>query len=91
MVAFNKGKMKVEVFVPLSSCACTFAPFMERVGRVTSRFKDTVEVQMKSMNSSEAKKYEIRDMCVIVDGAVKLFASFGEKELEDAILKRKTS
>ena len=63
---------------------------MEKVGRVTAKFKDSVEVKTKSTKSPEASKYEIQDMCVIVDGEVKLSASFDEKELEDAILKRKT-
>ena len=76
--------------MPFGSCVCTFAPFMEKVGRVTSKFKDMVEVQTKSTESPEASKYGVQDMCVIIDGAVKLSASFDEKELEDAILKRKT-
>jgi len=80
--------VKIDVFVPFGSCVCDFAPFMERVGRVTSKFKDLVEIQMKSTNSSEASKYGVQDMCVIVDGKVKLSVSFNEKELEDAIMKR---
>ena len=76
--------------MPFGSCVCTFAPFMEKVGRVTSKFKDLVEVQTKSTKSPEASKYGVQGMCVIVDGKVKLSESFDEKELEDAILKRKT-
>ncbi len=82
-------KMKVEVFVPLASCACTFAPFMEKVGRVTSKYKDLVEVQMKSIKSPEASKYGIHGMCVVVDGAVKLSESCEDKEIENTILRRK--
>lgn len=80
--------MKIEVFVPLGSCVCNFAPFMEKIGRVTSRFKDVTEVQMKSSKSPEASKYGVQEMGVVIDGKVKLPASFDEKELEDAILKR---
>ncbi len=80
--------MKVEVFVPIASCVCNYAPFIEKVGRVTSKFKDLVEVQMKSTKSSEASRYGIQDMCVLVNGAVKLSAGFNEKELEDAILRK---
>jgi len=58
---------------------------MEKVGRVTSSFKDTVEVQMRSTASKEAREYGIEDACVIVDGDVKLKADFDEKQLEDAI------
>ena len=63
---------------------------MEKVGRVTAKFKDSVEVKTKSTKSPEASKYGVQDMCVIVDGTGKLSSSFDEKELEDAILKRNT-
>ena len=83
----KRNKVKVEVFVTLGSCVCDFAPLMEKVGRVTSKFKDLVEIQTRSTTSPEAAKYGISDMCVIVEGEIKLSASFDEKELEGAILK----
>lgn len=83
----RRNKVKVEVFVPLGSCVCNFAPLMEKVGRVTSKFKDLVEVQTKSTKSSEASKYGVQDMCVVVGGKIKLPSDFHEKELEDAISK----
>lgn len=83
----KRNKVKVEVFVPLGSCVCNFAPLMEKVGLVTSKFKDLVEVQTKSTKSSEASKYGIQDMCVVVGGKIKLPSDFHEKELEDAISK----
>jgi hypothetical protein len=58
---------------------------MEKVGRVTSKFKDLVEVQTKSTNSAEAYKYGVEDMCIMVNGKIKLPASFDEKELENVI------
>ena len=61
---------------------------MEKVGRVTAKFKDSVEVKTKSTKSPEASKYGVQDTCVIVDGTVKLSSSFDEKELETAIIQR---
>ena len=84
----KKGRLKIEVFFPFGSCACSFAPLMEKVGRVTSKFKDTVEVQMKSTSSKEAREYAVQSSCVIVDGTVRLSADFVEKQLEEAIIKR---
>jgi len=84
----KKSKLKVEVFFSFGSCACSFAPLMEKVGRVTSKFKDTVEVQMKSTTSKEACKCGVTDSCVIVDGADKFSADFDEKKLEEAIIQR---
>jgi len=83
----KRNKVKVEVFVPLGSCVCDFAPLMEKVGRATSKFKDLVEVQTRSTTSPEATKYGISNMCVIVDEKIKLPSDFDEKELEDAIAK----
>lgn len=83
----KRNNVKVEVFVPLGLCVCDFAPFMEKVGRVTSKFKDRVEVQTKSTKSSEASKYEVQNMCVIVDGKIILPIDFDEEELEKAISK----
>ena len=84
----KRDKVKVEVFVPLGSCVCNFAPLMEKVGHVTPRFKDLVEIQTKSTTSSEASEYGVQDMCVVIDGKIKLPSDFNEKELEDAISKR---
>lgn len=80
-----KTRVKIEVFVPLGSCVCTFAPFMEKIGRVTSRFKDLTEVQMKSNKSSDAIKHGIQEMGIVINGKITLHASFEEKELEEAI------
>lgn len=85
-----KRKLKVELFFPFGSCACSIGPLMEKVGRVTSKFKDSVEFQMKSTKSKEAREYGVQDPCVVVDGAIMLSAEFDEKELEEAIIKRKT-
>jgi len=87
-LALKKSKLKVEAFFPFSSCTCTYAPLIERIGRVTAKFKDSVDVQMKSTTSKEAREYGIQDSCIIVDGVIKLSAGFDEKELEEAIIKR---
>lgn len=85
----KKGKVKIEVFVPLGSCVCNFAPFMEKIGRVTSKFKDLTDVQMKSNKSSEASRYGVQDMGLVVNGKIKLSQNFEEKELQDAISQEK--
>jgi len=86
MVRIKKAKVKIEVFVPLDSCVWNYAPFMEKIGRITSGFKDVVEVQMKSNKSSEASEYGVQDMGIVINGKIKLPANFDEKELQDAIV-----
>jgi len=86
----KKNKLKVEAFFPFSSCACAYAPFMEKIGRVTAKFKDSVDFQMKSIKSKEAREYGIQESCVMVDGVIKLSVDFEEIELEQAIIQRPT-
>ena len=88
MSYFKKNKLKVEIFLPFGACACSYAPLIEKVGKVRSKFKDSIEVQMKSTTSKEACKYGVTDSCVIVDGAVRFSADFDEKKLEEAIIQR---
>ena len=80
----KKNKVKVEVFVPLDSCVCNFSPLMEKVGHTTSKYKDCVDIQVKSTKSSEAVKYGIKDTCIVVNGK-QLPQDFTEKDLEEAI------
>ena len=84
----KKRRLKIEVFFPFGSCACSFAPLMEKVGRVASKFTDKVDVQMKSTTSKEAREYAVQGSCVIVDGVVKLSSDFDESKLEEAITQR---
>ena len=84
----KRSKVKIEVFVPLGSCICNFAPLMEKVGQVTSKYKDSIDIQIKSTKSSEAFEYGIQDTCVVVNGKTKFPLDFDEKELEDAILEK---
>jgi hypothetical protein len=60
---------------------------MEKVGQATSKYKDSIDVQIKSTKSSEASEYGVQDICVVVNGKFKLPPDFGEKELEQAIFR----
>lgn len=82
-----RNKIKVEIFAPLGLCACNFAPLMERVGHVTSKFRDSVEVKVKPLGSLEASKYGVENMCVVVNEKIQLPLDFDEKTLEDVIIK----
>jgi hypothetical protein len=87
MSMMNKEKVRIEVFVPLTSCVCDFAPLLDKVGLVTSKFKDLVQVQIRSLKSPEAFKYGVQDMCIIINEKNRLPPDFNERELEDAILR----
>lgn len=81
----RKDKLKIEVFVPLSSCICDSAPFIEKVMNVASKFKDLVNIEMKAANSPEASKYGVKGLSVVVEGSVILSADFNEDKFEEII------
>ena len=82
----KKKKLRIEVFFPPGSCSCTYGPLMEKVGRVTAKFKDSVEFKMNSTTSKEARNYGVQSSCVVVGGCVRLTPDFDEKQLEEAII-----
>ena len=83
----NRNKVKVEIFVPLDSCVCTYASLIKKVGEVTLKFKDLIDLQTKSTKSPEAAEYGIYGMCVVIGGKMKLSSEFDKTELEEAIRK----
>ena len=84
----NKDKIAVEIFFPFGACACSYATLMEKVGNVTTKYKDKVDVKMNSTKSKEAKEYAVITSCVIVDHQIRLNPDFEEKQLEIAITTR---
>jgi hypothetical protein len=49
------------------------------------------EVQVKSNKSSEASKYGVQDMGIVINERTKLSADFDEKELYNAIVQEQQS
>lgn len=88
MTLTGKSKVKLEIFMTMDKCVCNAAPFMERIGRITSRFKDAVQVQVKSIQSEEATKRGIKHQCAILDGQIMFSEDFSEKEFEAELLRR---
>lgn len=87
----KNNKLKIEVFVPFGVCVCSYAPFIEKVGNITTKFKKNVDVKIKSTLSNEAKQYAIQDSCIVIDEEIKLPADFNEKQLEETIVQRITN
>ena len=83
----KKNKLKIEIFFPFGTCACSSAPLLEKVGRVVSSFKGLVAFELRSTTSKEARQYGVKDSCVMVNGIQRLAPDFEEKELEEAIVK----
>ena len=73
--------------MPLDSCVCTYASLIKKVGEVTLKFKDLIDLQTKSTKSPEAADYGIHGMCVVIEGKTKLSSEFDKTELEEALRK----
>ena len=82
----KENKVKVEIFVPAGSCVCSFTALLNKVGQVTSKYRDIVDVQTKSTKSKEAAQYGVQDVCVVVSNK-KFSPNFDEKEFEETIKK----
>ena len=72
--------MKNLRLVLLGNCNLSFALFYCS--------HSTRAIKMKSTNSSEASKYGVQGIGVVIEEQIKLFQDFDEKEFENAILKR---
>ena len=80
----KRNKVKIEIFVHFGSCVCSYATLVEKVGQVTSKFKNMVEVETKSTKSQDAAQYGVQDVCVVV-GDKMFFPNFDEKEFEETL------
>jgi len=59
-------KIKVEVFVPLTACGCTYSHFLEQVQKILIPYLSKIEFEMKNAESIEAEKLEIFANAVVV-------------------------
>jgi hypothetical protein len=77
--------IKIMIFYPSSTCVCSSQFVLEKVVKVSARFKGLVDYDIRSTDSEEAKIFSVKDPCVLVNGSVKLVLNFDEEALVDAI------
>ncbi len=64
-------KLNLEIFVPLSTCACVYQQFLDQIFAVIHPFKHLITFQVKNGAGPDADKYEIFQNTVVVNGIEK--------------------
>ncbi|OLS14025.1 MAG: hypothetical protein RBG13Loki_2340 [Promethearchaeota archaeon CR_4] len=67
----SPAKIHLEIFVPLSTCACVYQQFLDQIFAVLHPYKHCITFQVKNGASPEADKYEIFQNTVVVNGGEK--------------------
>jgi len=63
-----KQKLKVDIFVPLNACACMYEHFINQVFSTMMEYVRLIDFETKSLNSEEARKLNLHENCVVIDG-----------------------
>ncbi len=75
----NPAKPHLEIFVPLSACACAYQHYLDHVFEVMLPYKQLVTFEVKNAAGPDADKYEIFQSTVVVNGVEK-FSQISELE-----------
>ncbi len=67
----SPAKLAIEIFVPLSTCACVYQQFLDRVFEILHPYKHSIIFQVKNGAGPDGDKYEIFQNTVVVDGKEK--------------------
>lgn len=62
-------KLKVDVYVPLSQCACIYEHFINNVFSTLMEYMKYIEFETKSLDSDDAKKLNLHGNCVVLEGS----------------------
>ena len=83
------GKLKIDIFVPLDACACEWDKFMNRIIVELTPYIKHIEYDTKNLNSKEARKLNLHNNCVVVDGEKRFSSSLTLKKELPNLLKAK--
>ncbi|MFX0033370.1 MAG: hypothetical protein ACFE8E_09655 [Candidatus Hodarchaeota archaeon] len=85
----KSNKLKVDIFVPLDSCACEWDKFMNRVFIVLTPYIKFIEHNTKNLNSEEARDLNLQGNTILVENERKYTAAFSLKRDLPNLLKEK--
>ena len=83
------NKLNVDIFVPLSACACEWSQFMNRIFEILTPYIKHINHETKSLNSAEAKDLNLYSNCVLIDGEKKYTTAFALKRDLPKLIKEK--
>jgi len=82
-------KLQVDIFVPLDMCSCVWDKYMNRTFEILTPYIKYINFNTKNTNSEEARKLNIYENCVVIDGKIKFASSYVLNEQLPEILKQK--
>jgi hypothetical protein len=85
----DEEKIKLDIYVPLSVCACQWENFMNLIFRVITDYSKYIKFETKDLNSEEARNLNLHGNCVVIDGVDVVNSSFALKKKLPIILKDK--
>jgi len=82
-------KLQIDIFVPLDMCSCVWDKYINRTFEILTPYIKYISFNTKNINSEEARKLNIYENCVVIDGKTKFTSSYVLKEQLPDILKQK--
>ncbi|MBN2156037.1 MAG: hypothetical protein JW776_08340 [Candidatus Lokiarchaeota archaeon] len=59
-------KLKVLVFVPISTCGCSYTRFMDRIFAEFIPYSEKIDVEVKDIQGEEAQSYRLFNNSVVI-------------------------
>ncbi|MHA1800081.1 MAG: hypothetical protein ACTSVY_16690 [Candidatus Helarchaeota archaeon] len=87
----SKNKLKIDIYVPLSACACMYENFMNQVFSVLMEYIDDIDFNTKDLNSAEAQELHLTQNSVVINGNKIITSSFKLKRELPKLLNERNS
>jgi hypothetical protein len=62
----SEEKLKITVFVPLSSCTCNYSKYIDRIFLEMIPYKEHIEFEVKDVLSEEGTKLNLLENSIII-------------------------
>ena len=85
----DSSKLYIDIYVPLDACACEWSQFMNLMFSAITPYIKHIKHETKSLNTDEARRMNLFNKCVIVDGKKKYATSAALKRDLPRLLEEK--
>lgn len=87
MIFMADVKIKVEIFVPLTACGCSYSHFLDQVQKILQPYLSKIDFEMKNAESDEAEKLGIFANAVVLKNLpiipnLKIYTQLHKLEIE---------
>lgn len=85
----DSNKLYVDIYVPMDVCACEWSQFINLIFSVLTPYIKYIKHDTKNLNSDDARKLNLINKCVVIDGKKKYTTSYALKKDLPKLLKEK--